>query len=370
MKVLIITGSVVSSSGWGRHSSAIIDELQKQDVQVAVCAEEVESSGTFSHVLLSTQHPFPIFSFLKNVQTVRRAARGVDCVHALDGRFGVYGYLATLGSRTPLYLNGIGTYSVAPLYSFWKGWLFRLVYLHAKKIFCISEYTRAQLQKAGIPASKLVTVHYGAPSLQVPSLEEMETYAKKYDIREESFPLILTVGAIKDRKGQLETLKAVSLLRTTYPQILYVLAGKGNSPRYLEAIRTYVQENSLEEHVRIIEDADDRALAFLYTRCTVFALNSNTDEVAHHFEGFGAVVVEAAEFGKPSVGSSNSGIEDAIVDGETGWLTHQRDPAHIADRIHAILTQYEYFSRNASIRYKDFNWQKTAAAYIYAYRNN
>ncbi len=373
MKILIVTGSVVATSGWGRHSSAIAEALRSQGVEVSVCAEEVESEtagGLPCTKIASTNSSFPMWEFLHNVQAVRRAARTADLVHALDGKYGIYGYLATVGTKKDLFLNGIGTYSVAPLYSPWMGWLFRCMYRKAKSIFCISEYTRSQLAQAGVPEEKLVTVHYGAPQLSEPSQEESASYRVRYEITTDAHPIILTVGAIKDRKGQLETLRAVNLLRTTYPNILYLLAGKGNSSSYIAAVRSFIQEHTMEANVRIIEDADDRALAFLYAECTIFALNSNTDRVTHHFEGFGAVIVEAYQFGKPAVGSRDSGIEDAIADGESGLLTEQRSPGDIAEKIGMILKRYDFFSKNASMRYKEFDWQKTAAAYIHAYRND
>ncbi len=100
----------------------------------------------------------------------------------------------------------------------------------------------------------------------------------------------------------------------------------------------------------------------------MFALNSRTDPETHHFEGFGAVITEAYQFGKPAVGSSNSGIEDAIQDGKTGYLTKQQNPQDIAEKIEKILQDYDSFSANAKKKYADFDWAKTAATYIDFYK--
>src|SRR3569623_55113 len=46
----------------------------------------------------------------------------VDLVHALDAwPYGFYGFAAVFGTKKKLFINGIGTYSVAPLYSLRAG---------------------------------------------------------------------------------------------------------------------------------------------------------------------------------------------------------------------------------------------------------
>ncbi len=171
----------------------------------------------------------------------------------------------------------------------------------------------------------------GASPIPVLSKDEIETYRKTYDINDVYRPIILTVGEIKDRKGQFETLKAVEILKQKHPHILYIALGSIGE-KYVSAMRSYASAHDLVGNMRIVSDADDRALSFFYSVCDVFALNSNTDDVHHHFEGFGLVIVEGYQFGKPAVGSSDSGIEDAIQDSVTGFLTKQGDPADIATK--------------------------------------
>lgn len=351
MKVLLITKSINEKIGWGRHALAIAEHLRGQGAKVTLYVEQHGRA-----------------SFLRNSIGVRRLAREHDVVHAMDGwPLGVWGYLAVVGRPIPLFINGVGTYSIAPLYSLWKGFLLRRAYGKAKKIFCISDYTGKELLSAGVPAEKIMTVHFGVPALPLVPLPEQESYRKKYAIPADAFPIILTVGSIKERKGQMETLKAVEILKQRYPHILYVMAGSSNHPQYVAGLNTYAIEHGLAEHIRIVTGADDRELSFLYSVCTLFALSSNNNLIDHHFEGFGAVILEACQFGKPSVGSSGCGIEDAIADGQSGLLTWQKDPEDIAEKIEQILEQLDFFSRNAALRYTLFDWRKTVSAYLKSY---
>jgi glycosyltransferase involved in cell wall biosynthesis len=364
MKVLIITASLNERSGWGRYSSAIVKELTSDDVDVSVCAED---AGDPSFVVGKLEPGHSPISFFRNIRMVRRAAYGVDLVHALDGwPYGIYGWCAVLGTRRKLFISGIGTYSVAALYTRAKGALLRRAYARARYVFCISDYTKRQIAKAGIQEEKLIVVHMGVSSLPVLSQKEYGSYRKTYGIVDSSRPVVLTVGSIKDRKGQFDTLKAIELLKQKHPNILYIALGSVDEG-YVSDMKRYASAHDLNANMRIVTGADDRALSFFYSRCDIFALNSNTDEVHHHFEGFGLVVVEAYQFGKPAVGSKDSGIEDAIQDGITGFLTKQGDPADIAAKIERILEKYDIYSRNAKMRHADFTWRKTVEAYTHWY---
>lgn len=371
MKVLVIAASLHERSGWGRHTRAIVDELRTQGIEVIVCSEDTGMDMPYPvHILLPVSSRFGVWSFVRNIWRVRRVAKTVSVVHALDGwPLGVYGLFAVIGRRTPLFINGIGTYSVAPLYAYGKKWLMHYAYRRAQKIFCISSYTLKQMAKAGVPEEKMLVVHFGTPVLGAPNANEVRTYRAKYSIRQEQYPIILTVGAIKDRKGQFETLRAVGRLKRRYPNILYIAAGAIHQPAYVNQMESYAKENQLTDNLLFITDADDQTIVFLYSICSVFALNSNTDVHSHHFEGFGAVITEAYQFGVPAVGSRDSGIEDAIQDGKTGYLVSQGDASDIAEKIEKILQNLSVFSEQTRRFVDNFSWERAIKTYVRYYES-
>jgi glycosyltransferase involved in cell wall biosynthesis len=55
-------------------------------------------------------------------------------------------------------------------------------------------------------------------------------------------------------------------------------------------------------------------------------------------EGLPNVIVEAAASALPVVGTDHSGIPEAIVEGETGFIVPERDSERLAARILAILS--------------------------------
>ena len=222
---------------------------------------------------------------------------------------------------------------------------------------------------AGIAPEILVTVHMGTSPFPALSSDELASLEKQYDIPVTATPIILTVGAIKERKGQLVTLRATEILRRGHPKILYIVAGMDDAA-YLSEMERFIEAHDMQKNVRFVHDANDQALAYLYSACDVFALNSNTDEIQHHFEGFGLVIIEAAQFGKPAVGSHGSGIEDAIQDGKTGFLTRQGDATDVAEKIGRILERYAFFSGNAKLFHAAFNWSQMVSTYIKYYKES
>lgn len=366
MKVLVITNTLYERSGSGRYSRGVVVNLQRAGVEVVVlCEQNPDALSIEWHQLLPSRSSI---SFLRNLFVARWLTRNVDVVHALDGwPFGVYGYAGILGTSKKFFINGVGTYSVAPLYSFWTGWVVRRAYQAADGIFCISAYVKDQLLRAGVSSDKPIVVHLGSDKLPALSSEEEEKYRSELSVDRRRFPVILTVGDIKNRKGQLDTLRAVGQLKEKYPRILYIVVGTSNL-EYVKGMQAYAATHGLTDNLRVVSSIDDKKLAFLYSVCTLVALNSNNNEARHHFEGFGLVIVEGYQFGKPAVGSRDCGIEDAIANGQSGLLAQQKDPKDIAEKIERILERLDFFSRNATMRYALFDWKNTVSAYIDAYK--
>ena len=356
MEILLITKNTANKGGLGRYSSQVFRGLKDQGQKVLVLTEE---DGLFPLSYLK------ITDFLKNILHTRKIARNFDIVHALDGwPYGVYGYFAVVGTSKKLFINGVGTYSVAPFESFLKGFLLRRAYKRARGVFCISDYVRERILE-NVRLKNIKTVFMGANKLPELSEKQKEKYKGKYNL-EKNFPIFLTVGAIKERKGQLDTLKSVALLKDRYPNFKYIMMGDDGDKNYIKQIKDFAKKNKLGDNYKIISGVyDDEASSFLYQICDVFLLNSNND--GGHFEGFGLVFLEASQFGKPVIGSSGCGIESALKDGYNGYLTKQKDHKDIKKKILKALENRDELGKNSKEFCKNFSWEKTVSEYIKHY---
>ena len=349
--VLIITGSTKSNSGLGRYSLSIIEELK--------------NLGIDCKALTSFYSKSPITNIIKNILLIKKELKRYDNVHALDcWPYGVYAYLAVLGTQKKLFINGVGTYSV-PSGSLLKTFLMRKAYKRAEKIFCISNYTKDRILKR-IPSVKAEVVYLGTTKLPEISRTQQEEYRKKYYFTSR-YPILLTVGAIKERKGQFETVQALYKLKSKYPDALYLMVGNTSDKNYVTQIEKYAKEYGMEHNIKILPDVhSDTELTYLYSLCHVFLLNSNN--VGIHFEGFGLVLLEAGQLGKPIIGSKGCGIEDVIQNGYNGYLTKQRNPEDIYEKLISVLgAQYETLAKNSIEFSKKFTWSGTVSSYIKYY---
>jgi phosphatidyl-myo-inositol dimannoside synthase len=305
----------------------VIEHLRKNKIEVSVL--EINKLS--------------FYSFIR----VRRRAGNCNAIHALDiWPHALYGWFAVIGTKKKLVLSGVGTYSVAPLTKWWQKNILKIIFRRVAKIVCISDYTRDQIKDL-VPTAPVETVLMGLTKL--PSAVSKSVSQS---------PLILTVGAVKERKGQLDTFKAILLLKEKYPNILYMTIGSLSDTTYVSEIKKLGNER----HIQMIENVTDSELAQWYATANVFCLNSNNSN--NHFEGFGLVILEAGQFGLPSVGSSGCGIESAIDDGLNGYLSKQGDILDIADKVKKALLLDKRKIKDFT---QKFDWDKTVQSYAECY---
>ncbi len=354
MKVLLITQTLKAQSGLGRYSKGVRDALIGQGVQVSVMCEEGE-------VFLSAERS--IFQFLRNCFAARRAARNTSIVHALDvWPYGVYALCAVLGTRKSLFLGGVGTYSMPPQVFSLKRFLMLRAYRRASAVFCISHYTKKRILRRLPFMAKLAVVHLAADPLPV----SFENARKHFSIPENASPILISVGEVKERKGQLDTLHGIAPLVKRYRSLRYLIVGSLADREYVAQIEQEAVRLGLADHVQFIDSAtSDFELAALYSLSDVLFLNSNNH--GDHFEGFGLVFLEANQFGVPGIGSRGCGIEDAIRENVSGLLVPQKDHAAIAEATEKILSQKERFAQGARDWYTRFGWRKTIDSYLRFY---
>ena len=77
-------------------------------------------------------------------------------------------------------------------------------------------------------------------------------------------------------------------------------------------------------------------LASYYALADIYILNSRKASNGD-IEGFGISIIEAGMMSKPAIGSKGCGIEDAIVDGETGFLINADEPKSSSKRVIELL---------------------------------
>ena len=147
--------------------------------------------------------------------------------------------------------------------------------------------------------------------------------------------VVLTVGRIHPRKGQLLTLRALqSLAPEVRERIEYWVVGTANKGDYEPQLRAAAAARP-DLNVRFLGDLPDSELSGVYERADIFAMTSVT--LDHSVEGFGLVYLEAAAHGLPVVAHRVGGVAEAVVDGVTGLLVPPDRPAQLAAAFESLI---------------------------------
>ena len=83
-------------------------------------------------------------------------------------------------------------------------------------------------------------------------------------------------------------------------------------------------------------------------------------------EGFGISFIEAASYGKGSIGGKAGGAADAIIQSETGYLCNGEDLSSIYEAIINFFhdNNYKVLGKQAKIFSENFKWKNIIKKYL------
>lgn len=350
MKICLLSFGLGTKDGGGRFAHDLALNLQKS-------GHEVYAISGFNLLRNTLFHFFAL----------RKIFEKSDIIHTIDiWPIAFYARIISLGLNKPLVISSLGTYSVMPFYS-WRRPLATWSSRHAQ-IVAISEYTKQELNKVA-PTLNIKVLGVGFNFDFWSGKKDRPNEFSEVEIQRYK-PFILSVGAIKVRKGFPNSIRAFGIIAKKIKNLNYIIVGQVyEESEYMNGLKKIVKENNLEDRVFFITSAiEDNELLKFYRGAELFVLVPVEDN--HRFEGFGTVYLEAAASGLPIVATFNSGAISAIQDGHSGILVEQNDPAGTAEAIIKILSDSamkEKFKTNSYERVKNFDWEKIIAEYIKVY---
>lgn len=360
MKVCFVADNVSPSAGLGRMITNIAESLKKKGIE-----SDFVVKNNFKE-LSSNEIPIPGFKnpalLPLDLYRLRNLLVKYDAVFAFDVRpFGIYAHLALLFSNTKLFIHCLGTYSLFERKNPIKNFLSRSA-LRGSKVFIIGEFVRRKIEESSESKfcfkNKYKIVPVGV------DVEKFTITDKRPDMV--NGPYILSVGEAKKRKNQLSLIQAFSQLvkkNSDFETKLVIVSKIDQSNKYHKKLIGFVNSNKLEERVLFVSGITDEELTRLYSHCLFFALTpiSTPDFI----EGFGMVYLEAALFKKASLGTLDSGAEEAIVNNQTGILVNNSTDK-IAEGLQCLLSEKQKrdnMGKAARARAKEFCWENVAEDY-------
>ncbi|MBS0658455.1 MAG: glycosyltransferase family 4 protein [Verrucomicrobia bacterium] len=144
---------------------------------------------------------------------------------------------------------------------------------------------------------------------------------------------LLTLARLHQRKGQLETARALGRLpERVRRRVRWVLGGTG-APAYRDDVLATARAAGVM--VEELGEVPDARLPEVYRAADAYVLASR--ELPDSLEGFGLTYLEAGAFGLPVIAARTGGVAEAVLEDETGLLVPEGDLAALAGAIERLL---------------------------------
>lgn len=199
--------------------------------------------------------------------------------------------------------------------------------LLSDKMVCVSQAAWRVACDGGLPVGHVEMIHGGCQPLasEPGAREEVRAELQLAPTQR----LLVCVGNLLECKGHGDLIEAMALLRSTYPELVAVIAGQGGEQERLENL---IASRGLGSKVRLLGYRHDAQL-----------LLDAADVVVHpsHAEGLSLVLIQAQMLGKPIVATAVGGAQEVLAAGTgacSSWIAEPSNPASLAERCIEALT--------------------------------
>ena len=223
--------------------------------------------------------------------------------------------------------------------------LLRRALQRATQVFAVSESLRGIAMSLGIAAERVRVVGNGVDLHKFNPLPRDE--ARRALHLDAEAPVLVTVGALVERKGFHRVIEILPELRRRFPGLIYLVVG-GSSPEgdMSAPLRGQVRALGLEDAVRFVGPLPPEQLRVPLSAADVFVLATRN-------EGWANVLLEAMACGVPVVATDVGGNAEVVCEPALGSIVPFGDAGRLRQAIeHALAFSWdkaairEYASRN------------------------
>ncbi|WP_394238255.1 glycosyltransferase family 4 protein [Niallia oryzisoli] len=220
----------------------------------------------------------------------------------------------------------------------------------ADKIICLSEPYKHTVIETYVPehlrckiSRKVRVIPNGIDSFWFENRSDSKATPPKDHLK------LVYAGVVNKRKNVLTTAKAVELLQKRGYQVTFTVVGRVEDQRVLQKLASL-------PYVHYIEQKPKEELINIYHANDIFVMPSIE-------ETFGLVYPEAMSQGLPVIYSKGQGFDGQLDEGVVGYSVTPTSAEEIADRIQAILANFEVLSNHCVNKVDQFRWSRISEAY-------
>jgi glycosyltransferase involved in cell wall biosynthesis len=250
-------------------------------------------------------------------------ASKIDVVHTHDFYTNVFGMAAAALAGVPVRIAS--RREIGGMRTPAQQWVERRAYGLAHAVAANSKAVAVQLEKEGVRGDKVRVIYNGLDLHQVASVPEGKRSEVLKQLRlptDRKLQFVTIVAnfrhAVKDHPT---FLRAARRVKDRLPNSCFVLAGEGE---LIRPMRRLAGEFGIADRTYFLGRCD--RVGELLAISDVCVLSSK-------FEGFSNSILEYMAARKPVVATKVGGAEEAIVEGETGYLVPSGDDSALAERV-------------------------------------
>lgn len=201
----------------------------------------------------------------------------------------------------------------------------------ARRVFSVSESLRRVVLGLGIDPEKVLVVGNGVDLQKfnpLPRREARDALQLPQDV-----PVLVTVGALVERKGFHRVIELLPALRQRFPGLVYLVVG-GGSPEgdWSDRLREQVRALGMSDAVRFLGPVAPEDLRLPLSAADLFVLATRN-------EGWANVLLEAMGCGLPVVATDVGGNAEVVSSPGLGTIVPFGEPAALRQAIEDSLVR-------------------------------
>lgn len=222
----------------------------------------------------------------------------------------------------------------------------------ADQLIVCSDYMREEMEQVfAVNADKMAIIANG---IDLDSTEISEQTNHLDLPLDSNRRLIFSIGRLVKEKGFDLIIDAAPVLLAKYPDIYFVIAGKG--PMYSE-YEQKIKDNGLEQDVFLVGYVDDGARNLLFSKCELAIFPSL-------YEPFGIVSLESMILAKPTIVAKTGGLKGIVDHLNTGLFMTPGDKESLIEQVQLLLENKELATelgdKGKRVVERLFSWQRIA----------
>jgi len=148
--------------------------------------------------------------------------------------------------------------------------------------------------------------------------------------------IVVAAGRVTEDKGFDLLVEAAGQVCPTHPNVVFLLCGPVDSPDFYSALFQRIEQLGLKDRVRLLGRRDD--LPNVMAQSDVFVLSSRR-------EGHPYVLLEAMACNLPTIATRCGGVDETVVEGETGFVVPIGSAQALAERLSPLVADAELRAR-------------------------